>query len=330
MNENLLDEKFLRGVGGKRYSFGGEGVWDFGYRFPQVRSDAEKTAHSDALGSMPAFAIRGEWKDNEARYPLWQAGVKVLGKFLPYNHQLTGSCVGAGGGNAAKTLMCVEIALKGEAEEYRELWWPFTYGKSRERAGMRSPGEGSLGSSWAQAATQDGIFARVDDLPAFREVSGWLQLSDKLEYQWSDGDAIDRKWIEVGRQHLIKTAAQIRNSQEARAALANGYPLTLASMFGTRGPRKAGNPTVNLAEWDASWAHQMFCDEAWDHPTLGLIFRIGNNWGPGAHPAPPSNDSPPGGFYVTAKTFDRICQGDEVFALSAYAGYPARSIDWVL
>lgn len=307
----------------------------FGWIPPKERTKAQKESHVAAMASMPAaFQLRGTYHETTGRVSLWQALQQVLGvndsKLLPFNWQTSGSCVGAGGGNMAKTVMAVEI-MQGEMEEYRELWWPYTYGRSRLRAGMRNPGEGSLGSTYAEAATKDGYLARDEKagLPEFGVKQNWLQLSSSVEVRWSDGDSSHAlECREIALLHLIRTAAPIGSSAEAKAALTNGYPLTLASNFGTRGIRARGNPPINVGEWNDNWPHQMSCEECWDHPTEGLVFLIQNNWGPDAHPAPTQGE-PPGSFYITASTMDRICR-DEVFAFSYFSGFPTRTLDWLI
>lgn len=311
---------------------GGGAVWDFGWIPPTQRTQTQLAMDDAIKANAPTFGIKGSWKDQE-RVALWKAGVKLLGRHLPYNWQLTGSCVGAGGGNMLKTLMAVEIVVALQAEEYKEVWWPYPYGKSRERAGMRSPGEGSLGSTWAQAITQDGSFSieEVSGLPAFREVQGWLQLDERTELKWSDGDAASSDAVNAGKKHLVKTFSQCRNHADVLAAITNGYPCTQASSFGFRPmvPSPQGSPPVRLVTWNGSWNHQTYIDEVWNHPTLGLIFRWGNNWGPDAH-GPALADEPPSSVYISAKTMDEICRQDEVFAFSAYEGFPAREVklDW--
>lgn len=310
----------------------------FGWIPPEDRNQAQNEADEKAAASMPTdFAMEGTYHEVKGRFPLWKAMQIVLKKpgeqILPYNWQVTGSCVGAGGGNMAKTLMAMEIT-QGDLEEYRELWWPFTYGRSRFRAGMTRPGEGSLGRTYAAAAVEDGYLAQNEKpgLPAFAENGGWLQLSESTEYQWSDGDSsMVLECAPIAKLHLVKSAAPIRNSDEGKASLANGYPLTCASNYGTKTIRPQGTPAVNIAEWNHRWQHQMFIDEAWDHPTLGLIFRIGNNWGKNMsmnnYPAPTQGE-PWGGFYVPAKDFDGICAQKEVFAFSGLNGFKVRTIDF--
>lgn len=304
-----------------------------GYIPPDQRNVEQIKVADIILSSMPRFGIRGSFPMAERRYALWKAAVILTGKHLPYNFQQTGSCVGAGGGNMLKTGMCVEIVVKGEtAEEYREPWWLYTYGRSRFHAGLRGPGEGSMGAAWAKAITEDGIF-EIDpegapDLPDYKVQSGWIVQPAAIEKQWSDGAKIADTWLKLGKQHLYKTAARLRSAAECAEALINGYCITQASSFGFSPmvPRPVGTPPVRLVKsWNGSWNHQTWIDEYWDHPELGEIFRWGNNWGAGAHGSPTA-DEPTGGVYITHAVLDQICKSrdSEVFAFSVFDGFPAR------
>lgn len=338
----------LAAVGGRNvgaiHGEGGAEIWDFGL-IPVDGSEesnivrARRGVADDVLSvarsrsdAVPDLKIIGAWQLESRRYALWKAPIQVLGKHLPYIWQTTGSCVGAGGANCARTSACVEI-LAGDPEEYRELWWPFTYGRSRFHAGMKTPGEGSFGEAYAKAATEDGFIAHADvpGLPQFEQVQGWLRLPQSVEMSWSDGDAQQSmNLLTKSRANIFKNVARAQSKDDCIAALANGYCLTQASMFGTRTmvPNPRGNPAVRIAEWDGSWAHQMFVDEFWDHPTEGEIFRIPNNWGPTAHGSP-TGDEPAGGFYIKAATMDRICKTGEVFAFAGFQGFQARVIPWI-
>lgn len=306
-----------------------------GWVRPDQRTTEQKRAHEGIVAAMPRFGIRGQFTAAERRYPLWKAGKAVLGKFLPYVFQQTGSCVGAGGCNMLMTAMAVEIALKGESEEFKVPWWLFTYGRSRYRAGMRGPGEGSIGSAWAEAVTKDGSFeidpAGAPDLPDYKEQGGWIVQPSRVELEWSDGGRIQEVWLKLGVVHRFKTAAPVRSADEAAQAIINGYPLTQASDFGFRpmSPAPRGNPPVRVVEWNGRWSHQTYIDEYWDHPTEGELFRWGNNWGPDAH-GPPTGDEPPGGVYIQKRTLDQIIRSSpgEVIAFSGYDGFPARELNF--
>lgn len=308
-------------------------VVDCGWLSFEKRTAKQNEVHDVVVGKMPRFGIRGRFRADQRRYPLWQAPTKLLGHFLKYIWQQTGSCVGAGGGNMLKTLMCVEIVLGMEPEEYREPWWLFTYGRSRYHAGIRGTGEGSTGSGWAKAIVDDGSF-EIDpegapDLPDYKENNGWLVQPSRIEMEWSDGARIKDEWLRLGQKNKVKTAARCRSADDVAEALINGYPVTQASMFGFNPmvPRPQGDPPVRLAEWNGRWAHQTWIDEYWDHPSLGEIFRWGNNWGPTAHGSP-TGDEPPGGVYIRKKTVDEICRSGEVYAFSGYDGFPARELDF--
>lgn len=309
----------------------------FGWVTPAERTPAQHEANERILAGMPKFQLIGNYREEKGKWFLWEFAKRVNGgKHIRYVNQVTGSCVGAGGGNAVKTLAHVEIA-NGDPEEWPkdEFWWLYTYGQSRKRAGLGGRGEGSFGSAYAEAIVKDGIFFRTEgkeanaSLPDYEYRDGWIRLPQSVEMEWSDGASKNiEPFKSLGLKHLVKTAAKINSSDEAKAAIANGYPITIASNFGTRTIRAQGNPQVQLAEWDDRWPHQMHCCACWDHPDLGLIFYILNNWGSDAHPNP-LNDEPPGGFWIRASTFDLMLK-DEGFALSALNGFLVRELSWYI
>lgn len=308
--------------------------------FPEVyeaRSKGTRFSDNDTARCEFGYcrAVKKISKEHVEDLTVYDIEVNEDHSFL-HNDTVLHNCVGAGGSNMLRTLVRVEIA-QGDPEEYQELWWLYTYGQSRKRAGLSGQGEGSFGAAWAEAIKEDGCFSLPEgkekgQLPDFNMVDGWLQLSRGLEMEWSDGARknVD-PWKSLGLKHPVQTVSPIRSPEEAKAALQNGYPLTLASGFGTNTIRPRGNPSVNIAEYDDNWPHQMYIDEAWDHPSEGLIFRYGNNWGPTAHPAPTQGE-PPGGFYITATTLKKILSsGDaECYAFSKWQGFPVRSLDWFI
>src|SRR5437870_12885287 len=185
----------LTRFGGRRLFRGAGQRWDFGWRSPEVRTPREMACHAAALASMPAFRIDGAGNDDKkvCLWDCWRHPTVVAetgGKVFPGFHQLTGSCVGNGGGNTVFSLAAVEVVRLGDPEQALIPFWPLPYGRSRALAGMHGRGEGSMGSSFAQAMRDDGIVeASLNGLPAFKDDDG-IYYTAGIEMTWSDGDRV--------------------------------------------------------------------------------------------------------------------------------------------
>lgn len=187
-------------------------------------------------------------------------------------------CVGAGGGNVAASLAFVEVIRLGDPEKVILPFYPFTYGRSRSRSGMGGRGEGSTGTGWAEAAKQDGILDNLShpELPKPKN-SDALVWGSSVEMDWSAGERSPCKdWLDKGRVHLIKTVSRCRNAGDVRAALLNYYPVTEASMYGFNAKVEDG---VLLGRRGPRWAHQMSFHAFQEHPKLGPIYWLMNQWG---------------------------------------------------
>jgi hypothetical protein len=337
----VSEEALYRSVGGvpagpsgTHAVFDPEESWDFGW-VPPARRTEEQNAEVARIGAtLPRFAISGRTNEDEKKvclFELWKHPdvVAALGYAYDGTHQLTGSCVGAGGGNVAFSLASVEVLRLGDPEKIILPFYPYTYGRSRFRSGMGGgQGEGSTGAGWAEAATKDGILDNLThtELPKPNNSDG-LVWGRSVEMDWSAGGRSPcTDWLDKGVKHLIKTAAQLRSADEVEQAIRNLYPVTCASMYGHRPQVKDG---VLMGIKGPRWSHQMSIHAVWLHPTLGRIFYLMNQWGKGAHGIDPAG-GPAGGVWITDDDVDWICN-DEVFAFSQFDGYPAPDfvLPWV-
>lgn len=309
-------------------------VWDFGYIPEWDRTPEQLQAHQNAVNAMPKFGITGKTNYDTKKVCLtdtWKHPDVVAALGSPFQGilQKTGCCVGAGGGTMAFSLQAVEITQKGDAEKIIYPYWLVPYGRSRYYMGERSPGDGSTGSTFAKAAKEDGFLdARMEGLPKWSTEDGMWTYGESTEYKWSDGGAIDEKWLTASRKHLVKTVSQCRSADDVREAIVNGYPCTCASMWGCTSPRVQGTPAVLLGKRNTSWAHQMSLQAWWEHPELGEIYWLQNQWGQSAHGKCPTG-MPLGGMWIPKSEVDWICR-DEVFAFSNYEGYPAQKLNWLI
>lgn len=280
----------------------------------------------------------GEWgdlafdvRDIPTRFLDYELEKRVTGELLPRPYQFSGSCVGVGWWRAYCAAMLGDIVIRGDVEDVK-LAFPFaTYGVGRHLAGMRGRGEGSFGGAQAKAGAQFGALA-IDHpkVPKGTVSNGWLQYSKSIELEWSYSPKFPVAVEELeadSKPHAIGQYKRLRSSKDVMEAKAQGYGVTLASNFGTRGARVVDE--ILLAEWNGSWAHQMSCAGYWNHPSLDLIFPIDNQWKdvhgkcPTLHPLGVT-----GTFWIKAATMDRICETGEVYAHTATGGFKLTSVDW--
>lgn len=341
-----MSETLYRSVGGVPYqprlrqslaAMGTENVWNFGWVPMEDRTPEEQAIHEASVAAMPKFAIQGSYDDTIKKVcltDLWSnpTTVKALGFAFTGIRQITGSCIGAGGGTCKTSLILSEIIGKRDVERIVIPFWLLPYGRSRMRGGMRGRGEGSFGSTFADAARLDGwLEADTSGLPEFQKMGdGFITWGESAEYQWSAGEQISSSWLEKAKVYLTGTTARAQSPDDIRAGLLNGYPSTIASSWGCQsGPRVEGSPSVLLGRRSGSWGHQMSIHAWWEHPSLGELFWIHNQWGDYCGRCP--TGMPAGGFWVLRSEVDWICRTGEAFVFSNFAnGFPARSLDWLI
>jgi hypothetical protein len=276
-------------------------------------ADGYKAVAEKTFEAYPrAFSIAGDEDNSGKNVRLWLP-VKAAngGKHLPNVAQQTGDCVSFGLANA----IAYRIALHDST--IVDPFEPYFYGLARVTIGKNSPpcrSAGAMPSYAIEGFKRHGLLLTSEAGVAY---SG--RLADQWGCQGPPRDALDKARPRIGGD-----AYPIRSAAEARDAICNGYPLTVASDFGTRTIRiKDGR---QVARWDDSWPHQM-CSIGYDGEPSTDYFYILNSWGANAHPAP-QQDEPPGGFWVDFNTFDRICRAGEVWAVNVVNGFEKTDLDW--
>jgi hypothetical protein len=324
--------------GGKPVMLGSVEVWDFGYRGPGFGTTEEQNREIDWLDTIPDFQPSGidlfadEDRVNFAH--LWKHPDTVAALGRPYEcaRQFTGSCVGCGGGNLLMTTICLEAIVKKEPEKIFIPFWPLVYGRSRFHGGMRGRGDGSFEGAWMEAATQDGVIpATMEGLPPIRWGDG-MEYSGSIEMDWSDGGRIADKWLQESRKHLLKGQYRIRNADDGWKALGEMKLIGWCGMWGgLMECPLTGNPQVRLNRRRGSWAHKQTCLGRWQHPELGRLFKIYNQWGLRTHGDDAQGD-PGGGYWIKEEEFEWQARQGECIAYDLFDGIPAPApevIDWL-
>lgn len=295
---------------------------------PDDRTREESDAHGAVIASTPTLNVVGSSVNADAtKVFLWDCWEKALGRKYLGTHQLTGSCVGAGGGNALFSLAAADKIRRGDRERAVIPFWLYPYGISRQLAGMRGRGEGSLGSTFAQAVREYGhVPADGAGLPAFKESDG-IVWGSSAEYEWSDGRRAGEDLRTEAKPHLVKSTALCRSPDDVREAIKNYYPVVHASNWGglMQCPVKGTSEPVLLSRRATTWNHQMSVHGWQDHPEHGEIFYVLNQWGLDVHGTCPSG-APRGGFWIKRADMADIVSQGETFALSQFDGFPAVDV----
>ena len=263
-----------------------------------------------------------------------EVSFKHFGKAPLRVNQSSGSCVGAGGAQAYLSCSIGDAYYRGETNVAEELilCYPyFTYGHGRYLGGMRRRGSGSYGGAQAKAIADVGMLPRSDSrMPQPKIRDNWAIWSSSTEIEWSYSPQNPIKTSELrpdSEKYKVNAISRVRGTDIAKQSIAQGYALTLASGFGFKSERITGN--VCLASRSGSWAHQMSCDGYWEHPELGLIFLINNQWNKYNKTCPTASEwGTYGSFWIKEDVFQDLMERGEVYSHSDSSGFPTKTIDW--
>lgn len=284
-----------------------------GWAGPEVAQEAYQTI----CGDMPVFGQLSPVNDYKGqRMMLWEITRKVLGKDTDNYAQEIGDCVSFGGKNVLEYLQCVEIALNGDSEAFHPIFPPYFYGTSRVQVGGgRLWGDGSTGTWLQEAIKRYGVLRNNEkNVP---------QYSGRVAKSWGSSGP-PKEFLEIGKNHLVQTTAQVNSAADAANALLSGYPIAVCSNQGFS--MSPGSDGFHQAR--GSWAHCMTIIGFEDHSQYGLYFIILNSWGD-AHGRlkdfKTGEDLPIGCLRVKGEVVDRMMRAQDSFAYSQFNGFPDNS-----
>jgi hypothetical protein len=153
---------------------------------------------------------------------------------------------------------------------------------------------------------------------------GWPAYSGSQARRWGAPPGPPKEFVEVGKIHLVRSAAKINSWDELVTAICNGYPCTVASSQGfNMEPSRDGFHAPS-----GSWAHQM-CIVGVDGEASDPYAVILNSWGD-AHGRlkdfVSNEDMPIGVLRVRKRTIERMIAAGETFAFSNFEGFPEQPI----
>ena len=301
--------------------------------------DAANRGRNVDAGWLDKPEIRDAWIKNQ-RYPFLNeldTNIKGTGKgrivllykfleailghpFAPYS-QAIGDCVGMGFARGVDILTAIQIIMRNSPQQWRgEAATEIIYAGSRVESGKKYGhnfwGDGSLGVLAADFVKTYGVLLRQKYLGKY----------DFTTYSGAKARKLGRSGVPDALEPLCKLhpvgyVALVSSWEEARDAVANGYPVPLCSNQGFR--IKSGRDKDGFLAPGGKWAHCMLLagiDDKSSRPG-GLII---NSWGNFVG-GPKRHGQPDASFWCDASVIDRMVKQGDSIAMSSYAGYPRNS-----
>lgn len=247
------------------------------------------------------------------------------GQYRIINQEI-GDCVSHAYARAVECALAVEY-MQGSATD----WWPVSPESvyaGRIDTGDASWSDGWYGSSASKAVRDYGVLFK-------RKYEGEGSGLDLTVYSGQRAKQMGArglpKWIYAERKkHLVKEVALITSVAEAKAALANGYPIAICSNVGFE-PVPTRRDQNGVATASGSWSHaKCICGYYTIQGRRGeeTIYVDFNSWGPNASTGPGGpHDIPGGAFGITEQTMQRILSQRDSYAVSGPRGFERRDLD---
>ncbi len=282
----------------------------------------------------PVFAKTPVGEMAEADLPdyvgLWDLATKAIKQQIPTRDQKqVGSCVAFGAVCAVEYLqvaqMVAQMLIGLPPPEFKSLSQEVMYGLARVQigGGQLRGSDGAVGAWAAKAANEYGVVARAK--------YGSVDLTEYSESrcrQYGDNGP-PKELLPEAKLHLVKSISPIKTTADLRRALANCYPVSVASNvgYGMRGPYVRDND--GILNPSGSWSHQMCFIGYYKHPTRGYLYCIMNSWGREWVKGPRGQGEPPdGSFWVTEANAQRMLNADDSWAFSNLADWAKQPLDW--
>lgn len=252
---------------------------------------------------------------------LWEAAIKATGNHLPAHRQPRGTCVSRGFARAVDYVQCVEIAMLGEPEEFKSVSHAVVYGLCKEVGGDIGPqnqserGDGAVGAWAAKAVSMMGNIDRVS-------VKDEALDSDTLAIQYAVS-GVPASVKDLAKSHLIKAATLVESVEQARDFICNGYPLSCCSSQGFTMTRDSEGRCRPQGQWNHCMMWPGYDKEK-------RRFCVDQSWGQNTPDGPIYLNQPTNSFWIDWDVADRMIRARDTFALSAFDGFPAREISWLM
>jgi len=278
--------------------------------------DVEKVVACQAI---PIFSNILKDSGKGKTITLWQFIEQVTGQPFKPRFQEIGDCVSMGAALAVDIVKATQSVLLKTYEDWvAETATEPIYWLSRCEIGrfQLRGSDGSTGGWAAEAVKQYGTLAR-NKYGSFN----LTKYSGRMASMYADKGCPDE--LETfSKEHKIKYVSLIQTWEDVRDAVANGYPITIASNRGFTNKRDKDG----FASPKGKWPHQMCIAGIKDdnRPGALIINSWGSDWISG-----PKFLQPEGSFWCDADVLERsILSANDSWVFSGFEGYPPQKINW--
>jgi hypothetical protein len=236
--------------------------------------------------------------------------------FGPAERQVVGDCVSHATRNAIDVTRACEI-INGEPKEF------IARGATEGIYGSR--GHGGEGMTCSGAAR----FVNKSGGLLIRKKYSSIDLSSyqgRVAANWGRS-GVPRDLLAEAQKHQVKTVSLLNTVEQARDAIANGYCLSVCSMYGFSSRRDKHG----IAARSGSWAHAM----AWigmddSHEVYKeTLFLVQNSWGVW-NGGPKTHGQPEGSFWIRERDAAGMLASNGSWVFSDVDGFPPRKVEWTL
>lgn len=270
-------------------------------------------AMSEPLFSSAATILKDSGK---GKVVLLYDVLREIAGYIPEPLQTSApDCVSHACASALDLLKAVEIKT-GDREEWlsRTACEPI-YSTARVQIGRMRYSRGTTNTHAIQAMIKFGTLRR--------DKYGKVDLTDyssSRAVSWGRQE-LPKSLIDISRDHPINDFNLIQNYEQARDAMANGFPVVVASNQGFTSKRdKEG-----FCKPSGTWNHSMCCaavDDAYSRPAILIL----NSW-PKYLSGPTRHNNPPSSFWCDAEVFNRMCRHKDTYCMVDFNGYRKREIN---
>lgn len=247
---------------------------------------------------------------------LYDAVRKVWGEDLDPGPQAISDCVGWAFAGCVDLLACVQVMDRTHERHSHALRTSTEalYAMSRRDYGDGGSGGGSYGAWGALTVEAGGTLSRRRVKQAYPDRP---EYDPNRAHDWAKSGVPEPLKAEA-REHRVRTTALIRTFEEARDAIANGYPVAASSRQGFSSARDRDGFARPVGIWDHSMKFIASRDD-W-RPGLLCMNSFGTHL-PTRNSPKGDYDIPNGSFWVDSEVCTSMFAWEDSYALSMFDGY---------